>query len=215
MQPLRKKLEIENPWLHDYIAARDNFLLDENKINVDKQTKHYINNIEITDLIDSLPVNPNRKWARRDRSLIKMIIVHQAVSMGSVEQINNYHITAPNHISEKGCPKISYHYFIDFDGKVFWCNELEDVTWHCKGKNTIAVGIVLRGNYKGPTHHGEHSAVAKKQKQALIGLLDYLTKSLKLEKKDIYGHCEIDKKNKANCPGLDPMSIINKYRNET
>lgn len=203
----------KNPWFDHHIKTRDEYE-PEKPIDKDKETTIFNDKIEIKEIIDSLPWHETRKWDRRKPSKVKYLIIHQMASAGTVEQINNYAIH-PNHVSDQGAPHIFYHYFIDFDGTIFWCNDWEDITWHCKGKNTSSIGIGFRGDLRGPSHHGKEMELTKEQKKSVVQLLDYLCLTLKIEKKNIKGHCEIDPTRKPNCPGLSAMIEIKKYRNET
>lgn len=76
--------------------------------------------MDITNLINVLPWHPTKRWAVRTKASINTIVVHQAASAGTIENINKYHITPTsdrdhdgdiegwekNHISPTGCPHI-------------------------------------------------------------------------------------------------------------
>ncbi len=167
--------------------------------------------IRITNLIEELPWHPNRRWSKRSLNRINKIIIHQALGEGSVEQVNNYHITAPNHISSKGCPHICYHYCIRDNGEVVQANDLSSITWHCKGENSNAIGIVVIGNFQGPGYSLGTQGPTDAQMDSLKGLVDYLLSGFSLSKQDVYGHFHFGK---PECPGYVIQKWIEETRNE-
>ena len=70
--------------------------------------------IIIKNIINNLPYNKDSKikWNKRATSKINKIVVHQELADGTLESVNNYHITpaADNHISKNGAPHICYHF---------------------------------------------------------------------------------------------------------
>jgi N-acetyl-anhydromuramyl-L-alanine amidase AmpD len=183
----------------------------------------------INDLRDKLPKNqdPNRVWSKRDLKDIDTVTIHQAASKGNTLAVARYHTTPTkdrdgdgiievwerNHVSSKGAPAICYHYTIEPDGQINWCNDLDDIVWHVgttKG-NKRAIGICVLGNFSGPSWEAEEPSDA--QIVALLSLLDYiLTKSdTSISRKRIMGHSEL-KKNKENCPGTTLMNLVKTYR---
>ena len=126
--------------------------------------------------------------------------------MGSVEQVNNYHITPgeQNHLTKRGAPHFSYHYGIDLDGTVYKANSHSSTTWHTKGQNSCSVGIMVAGDFSGDTHKGKLEPTDI-QKKNLQKLLDHLILELSLADKDIYGHCDFGK---PACPGTELYQLI-------
>lgn len=146
---------------------------------------------------------------------IKKIIVHQSLTSGTLEGINNYHITPGkgNHISSKGAPHICYHYAIKPDGTVYLCNQHSSLVWHTKGQNTAGLGIVLLGNFSGPTYNGTDKPTDA-QIQNTKRLIDFLLKSedINIEPTEIYGHSDFGKE---NCPGTIAYdSVVKSIRGE-
>ena len=166
--------------------------------------------------------NENIKWDKRNLNKIKKIVIHQTASKGTLSGVNKYHITSSpdNHISVKGSPHICYHYGICHNnndifknGAILKMNNLEDITWHCKGFNTDSIGILVNGNFLGPTWiPKENTEPTDKQIDSLKKLLNELLFQFpKLSKKDIYGHCELSDY-KDNCPGNKIMIFLNNFR---
>ena len=59
------------------------------------------------------------------------------------EQIAKYHVET------NGWPGAGYHWFISYEGTVFWLNNLETISYHASGQNGHTVGICLEGNFMG------------------------------------------------------------------
>ena len=127
--------------------------------------------------------------------------MHQSLTKGTLEGINNYHITPGknNHISPKGAPHICYHYAVDKAGKIYQCNHLSNLVWHTKGQNTSGIGIVLLGNFDGPSYKGGQTPTDI-QLTNTNRLIDFLLKrdDIKIEPSEVYGHKDFGKE---NCPG--------------
>ena len=166
---------------------------------------------EIKDVRQEFPWHETRKWSKRATSQIKQIIIHQAISVGSAKAINNYHITPSpqNHLSLKGAPHIAYHYAIDRDGKVLWCNSHTDVTWHCRGENTRSIGVIVCGDFDYEGHVGADSKPTRLQMKNLKALLRTLKTQLELTDMNIYGHNEFGK---TSCPGTHIQDFINERK---
>ncbi|MEO9482556.1 MAG: N-acetylmuramoyl-L-alanine amidase [Ekhidna sp.] len=164
--------------------------------------------MEIKNLITQLPWHSTRRWGTRHLSKIDKIVLHQELGEADVEAVNNYHIK-PNHISPKGCPHICYHYAIRKNGEIVQTNELSSVTWHTKGENISAVGIMVVGNFNGPGYDMGTSEPTKEQIKSIKFLVDYLQKSLRLTNQDIYGHYHFGK---PACPGYELQKLVESFR---
>lgn len=183
--------------------------------------------MEIKNVVKTLEWHPTRRWGQRQLHVIHEVVVHQAASKGATaEAVNRYHITPTadrdgdgvveawerNHITPTGCPHICYHFVIENDGTVKQCNELTDVTWHAKGHNIVALGILVAGYFKGPGHP-KAGDPSEAQKKSLLALLEFLRKSFpKMPKANYIGHCEVDPQNKAACPGDAIMDVLKSWR---
>ncbi len=163
---------------------------------------------EIQNMISTLPWHPTRRWRARQLNAINKIVVHQELGEADVEDVNNYHIR-PNHISSKGCPHLCYHFAIRKNGEIIQANELSSVTWHCKGQNIEAVGIMVVGNFNGPGYDMGTSEPTKEQIKSLDFLVDYLQRSLELDNQSIYGHYHYGK---PACPGYKLQEYVEERR---
>lgn len=165
--------------------------------------------MEIKNLVNQLDWHPTRRWASRQLSEIKKIIIHQELGEGSLENVNKYHIS-PNHISSKGCPRICYHYGIRKNGEIVQLNELSSIVWHTKGQNKIAIGILLVGNFEGPGHNTGTREPSDEQIAALDFLCKYLLEVFGFSNQDLYGHYHFGK---PACPGNIIQDWIENKRN--
>jgi len=177
---------------------------------------------EIVDLTSVLPWHPTQRWGQRSLRVIRSIIVHQALADGTIEAINDYHITPNqhNHLSARGAPHFAYHYGIRKahndggggpEGQIVQTNTLADVSWHTRGQNRTSVGIVLEGNFKGPGHKltGLDEGPSDKQMSSLDWLVEHLRMILHLDPQDLFGHYHFGKR---ACPGFAISAWIEKYR---
>ncbi len=169
--------------------------------------------MEIKNITRELTWHPDRIWRKRELNQIRKIIIHQEMGNSSIEQVNEYQITPGpnNHISEKGCPHFCYHFGIRNEGEIIQANELSDITWHCSGHNTSAVGIMLQGNFEGPGHEIGTSEPDERQVSSTAKLVDFLLDSLKLSNHDVFGHYHFGK---PACPGDIMQAWIEQKRTQ-
>lgn len=52
------------------------------------------------------------------------------------------------HVDTHGWPSIGYHYVIEADGTIKFCNEINLRTYHVGNRNNYAVGICLSGDFR-------------------------------------------------------------------
>lgn len=166
--------------------------------------------MEIKNLINVLPWHNKRRWNKRAENRIDKIIIHQELGEGTIEQVNKYHV-GPNHISQRGCPHFAYHFGIRKNGEIVQANEFTDVTWHTKGQNSVAIGIMLVGNFNGPGYDLGTSTPTAQQMQSLEQLVKYLQAKYHLTNQEVYGHYHFGKR---ACPGDDVGQWIENYRND-
>ena len=172
--------------------------------------------INFEDYVNKLPWNKSgRKWGKRQLTSINKIVVHQSLSEGSLTAINNYLISPGNHISPVlGCPHIAYHMAIGKDGRIFLCNNFDDVTWHTKGQNTSGFAICVLGNFNG-TGYNKGGNPSKEQEEKLTEILKKLIINfssfnlLSFSGKNIYGHYHFGK---PACPGKILSGIVESFR---
>ena len=130
--------------------------------------------------------SPNYSKEKRSVNSIKIIIIHYTGMQSERESI------------QKLCnsnSKVSSHYLINRNGKVFNLVHDSHVAWHagksCWGrrknlnKNSIGIELVNKG------HQFGYTSFKKKQISMLINLCKKLIKKYKIKKKNIIGHSDI------------------------
>ena len=170
--------------------------------------------MKIKNSIKTLPWHDTRTWSKRNRYGVDKIIVHQSLSDSTTSGVNNYHIN-PNHISNRGLPHIAYHYSIDKNGDVHWCNLLNETLAHTRGQNTKAIGIVINGNFLGDGYDKGTQEPTQEQLNALKDLLNHLLSfelaDIGITKTNIHTHAEFGK---PACPGHILSKFIDDYKQE-
>ena len=120
---------------------------------------------------------------------INCIIVHCSDSdipdHDNIETIRNWHV------KERNFSDVGYHYFIQKNGTVEPGREEHRVGAHCQGSNSNSIGICLSGK----------NEFTKDQFKSLELLLIEICGKYDLEKKDILGHCDLNKG--KSCPNFD------------
>lgn len=168
--------------------------------------------MQIINLIEKLPWHSTRRWSTRELSRVKKIILHQELGEGTIEQVNNYHIsTVDNHISPRGCPHFCYHYGIRKNGEIVQANELSQIVWHTRGENAVSIGIMMVGNFKGSGHELGSEGPTDEQMKSVEWLIDHLVDAFELSKQDVFGHYHFGK---PACPGYVAQKWIETYRND-
>jgi len=172
---------------------------------------------QIIDIVNQLEWHTTRRWAKRGLKQIQKIVVHQAYASykkTTLEGVNKYHITPSpdNHLSPNGAPHIAYHYCIIGDGTIYQTNYLSNSTWHCAGENTKSIGILVLGDFHGPTRVGADGHPTRNQLVNLERLLNDLIElpELNISSQDVYGHKDFGKQ---NCPGIAVARFLEEYKN--
>ena len=101
-----------------------------------------INVQEPIDLRNELPRHRSKKYKQRPISQIKRIVVHTTDWATTPLRIAKYDIK-PNHISDTGCPAITYHEMIGKDGTLYSTLPYNETSWHVGMWNPGSLGIAL------------------------------------------------------------------------
>lgn len=98
----------------------------------------------IEDIRDRLPINPNLRARIRRPNHIDRLVLHctDAPPTWGAMACATYDVH-PNHISARGCPTITYTYFVNADGLVQKCLSHDVVSWHAGDWNFRGLGVVL------------------------------------------------------------------------
>jgi N-acetyl-anhydromuramyl-L-alanine amidase AmpD len=168
-----------------------------------------------------MPKNPNprRRYKKRKLKKISKLVLHCDDWDADIMTIANYDVTPhpQHHISKKGCPGFTYHYFIEKDGTVKYAMDLKEITWHAGNHNGKSIGVCIR--YRAT---GNPNPPPKVQLTALQKLLARLCLDLCIDPDNIKGHRELfgtgykvvngKKKLRKTCPGmlvnLDEMRYV-------
>jgi N-acetyl-anhydromuramyl-L-alanine amidase AmpD len=169
------------------------------------------------DVRNSLPLNPDprRRYEKRQLSKIDTIVLH-STGTGAPElmPLARYDVTPrpDHHISPKGCPGFTYHYYIDEDNgedesDIFLTSSYKNITWHAGNHNANSIGVCMRYKYV-----DNPNPPSEKQLQAVYRLLTHLCLELKIDPDNIKGHRELQgtgytivngvKKLRKPCPGM-------------
>lgn len=123
---------------------------------------------------------------KRSKNSIKFIIIHYTGMQSERESLIR--------LCDKKS-KVSSHYLINRNGKIYRLVEDNRVAWHagksnwgkCKNLNKSSIGIELVN--KG--HELGYSNFSKKQIKSLIKICNNLIKKYKINKKNVIGHSDI------------------------
>ena len=99
------------------------------------------------------------------------------------------------------------------DGTIYWCNDLEAVTWSQDGatppplpmtrSNMNYLAVCFRGDFRGKGHKGGKPTEA--QLDAARALWTWLRHDLDLPEDMLFGHSDFGK---GSCPGTDLSKVI-------
>lgn len=107
---------------------------------------------------------------RRDMEMIQEVIVHctgsDSMKLENPMTLIKYDLS-PNHISRKGCPFATYHFYINKAGEIFQLVSMNYYTWNCKGHNQYSVAVCIN-------HGGTKKNVTMEQYESLIETIKYI-----------------------------------------
>ncbi|WP_254551065.1 peptidoglycan recognition family protein [Brevibacillus sp. MS2.2] len=99
----------------------------------------------VTDVRASLPRHKTLRYGRRKPSDIRSAAIHHSATVrvsGAPEAFARYHV------GTNGWPGIAYHFVIQKDGVIYWCNDPEANSYHVGNSNRHALGICLVGDFR-------------------------------------------------------------------
>lgn len=107
---------------------------------------------------------------RRDLDMIQEVIVHCTGSdsdkLENPMTLIKYDLSG-NHISRKGCPFATYHFYITKAGEIFQLVSMNYYTWNCKEHNQYSVAVCIN-------HSGDKDNVTKLQYDSLVETIRYI-----------------------------------------
>ena len=149
---------------------------------------------------DTLTKHTTKKFPTRSISKITTLIVHHSLTKsGTAKAFSNYHVET------NGWPGIGYHFVIEKDGDIVWCNSLETKSYHVGNSNGFCVGICLVGDFRSeePT---------EEQMKSLFKLSKALMEDLDITSEFVKGHSEMDGYAWKACPVIDMDDLRTKVK---
>jgi LysM repeat protein len=106
------------------------------------------------------------------------------------------------HVYSLGWPAIAYHFIVEADGTIKWCNDLGARSYHVGNSNKFALGICVTGDFR-------TEKLTKAQEESLSALVIALKKDLPNYKRT-RGHNEFLGYSWKACPEFDYRAVIAK-----
>ncbi|ASJ54395.1 N-acetylmuramoyl-L-alanine amidase [Brevibacillus formosus] len=148
----------------------------------------------VTDVRASLPRHKTLRYGRRKLSDIRSAAIHHSATLnGSPEAFARYHVNT------NGWPGIAYHFVIQKDGVIYWCNDPETISYHVGNSNRHALGICLVGDFRTQKPTPEQLDAANRLIQHLQVQIPTM--------KQVFGHQEYPGYAWKNCPAF-PMGTF-------
>lgn len=155
----------------------------------------------VLDVRDQFPYYGGRSYESRDRSAIRRVVMHHAAgglappmtteaALATLRSIHRWHTGETP--GGNGWPAIGYHFGIDGEGRVYWLNGLELVTYHAREANADGIGVCWLGDY---TKKAPSAAMIDAARTLYRALEKHLGRSLTLQ-----GHKEAMTE-WTECPG--------------
>jgi len=151
----------------------------------------------IRDKRDSLPHHAKKKYMPRSGPWTIAIIHHSLTSGGSAEAFARYHVT------ENNWPGIGYHYVINIDGTIDWCQSHETKSYHVGKHNGYCLGICMVGDFR-------KSQPDPRQIQSAYRILKEILNVTDPTK--IMGHSELPGYDWKKCPVIDMNVFRAEYK---
>lgn len=115
----------------------------------------------------------------------KIILHHIEALNATVEDIHQWHLG-------NGWSGIGYHFYVRKDGSIYRGRPENTIGSHCKGQNSVSIGISFEGDYM------KESSIPEVQFAAGMELISYLKEKYNLS--EIGGHNEYFN---TECPGVN------------
>ncbi|MDC0760638.1 N-acetylmuramoyl-L-alanine amidase [Brevibacillus sp. AG] len=143
----------------------------------------------VKDVRASLPRHKTLKYGRRKLTDIRSAALHHSATLsGSPEAFARYHV------GTNGWPGIAYHFVVQKDGTIYWCNDPEVISYHVGNSNRHALGICLVGDFR-------KQKPTPSQIEAANRLIQHLQVQIPTMKQ-VLGHYEYPGYAWKNCPAF-------------
>lgn len=169
----------------------------------------------VEDVREKLPRHASRTWPRRLLDDLAGMVWHQSLGTGNAHGTARYHV-GPNHISSEGLPALSYTFYVEQDGTVLLCNDLEETTFSQGDRsrpgdeNRRYVAVCFSGNFDAPGYRGSEY-VSARQVSAGLQLWLACSRTFRWDGDRLFGHCHMGK---AVCPGIALSHVIDIVRSD-
>lgn len=163
----------------------------------------------VYDISGVLPRHKTKKHKTRTPKSFKRIVVHTTDWVVTPKKLAAYDI-APNHISDTGCPAITYHELVEPDGKIWHTLPFTEISWHAGNWNSgsLAIALVYKCTREGTRDQNAPTENALKALQTRCG---DLCLKYGILPKNVVGHRELfgtgwfwkkgSKRLRKSCPG--------------
>jgi len=158
--------------------------------------------------------NPSgQQFGRRDVNDIQGAVFHQALSWGSVENVNRYHTGPQSHMAKgQGLESIPYTWAIRRSGKIVLCNSFDVATWSQGDadtpgdENRLYMAVMFEGMFRGNTvEDGDAGEPTFEQMLSAMALWQVCRDHFGWRDSNLKGHFQFGK---PSCPGFTFESVI-------
>lgn len=164
--------------------------------------------MKINDVRLSLKRHLTKTFPQRLISSVTDIAIHHSLTKHESKG-SNAEGYAKYHVLFHGWPGIGYHFVIEKDGTIKWCNDLENMSYHIGNSNRIAVGICLTGDFRNENPTAE-------QEESLRYLCNVYLPTKLPNLKNIKGHNEYPGYKLKQCPVFDFRKVLGgKFKKES
>lgn len=149
---------------------------------------------------DTLTKHLTKKFPSRRVSAITTIIIHHSLTkIGTAKAFSNYHVQTNK------WPGIGYHFVIEKDGDIIWCNDLTAKSYHVGNSNKFCLGICLVGDFRTQ----EPTAA---QLESTYNLTYFLMDELNIKAEFVKGHSEMPGYDWKPCPVISMDDLRKKIQ---
>lgn len=147
------------------------------------------------DIRVSIYQHPTKRYKRKSVSAFTHIVIHHSLTKsGSAESYARYHV------DHHGWPGIGYHFVIEKDGTIKYCNTITLMSYHAGKHNGYCIGVCLTGDFRTQEPTDE-------QCKALRALHTELKRQLPNYKKTV-GHSDLPGYEWKACPEFDYKAVL-------
>ncbi|WP_222933183.1 peptidoglycan recognition protein family protein [Fulvivirga aurantia] len=123
-----------------------------------------------------------------------LAVHHSLTTSGSAKAFANYHV------KNNGWPGIGYHYVIEKNGTIIWCNDLDLKTYHVGKGNRYSIGVCMVGDFRS-------QKLETAQYEALQYVLKRLMAEFSIVNTHVLGHSEYPGYAWKECPCIDMDTV--------